>query len=226
MPSVINIKFREFIQSERDSKAFAKELEYLNYQYRYTYLAFWKRGLRAPFIHVTSAVLFVLFWKQSLITNVFTSFFLSYLSSSILFFVICHLRVTNPKVSTSGQVTEIVTLEGGKMFMALDTTGGRTVVAGMIALRPLPNNAVEITRNIVRKNYRGRGIGRALLSEALQSAVDSNYDVVIAEVANVAGPFDVRPMYERRGFRYRETCYRPNALLPLVTIDKMIKELK
>lgn len=70
---------------------------------------------------------------------------------------------------------------------------------GTVALRPLPReSACEAKRLYVRPEYRGQGIGRALLDHVLRFARDARYDAVYADT--LPSLTEAIGMYEAMGF--------------------------
>lgn len=83
---------------------------------------------------------------------------------------------------------------GGAFWVLL--ADGRVV--GTVAMVPLDPRTVEMKRVYLHREYRGRGLGRALLEHALRWAAAAGYGAVVAWS-------DVRlihahPVYERLGF--------------------------
>lgn len=84
---------------------------------------------------------------------------------------------------------------GGAFWVLLDSRR----VAGTVAMVPLDPMTVEMKRVYLRRDYRGRGFGRALLEHAIRWAAGAGHRSVVAWS-------DVRlihahPVYDRLGFR-------------------------
>lgn len=76
-------------------------------------------------------------------------------------------------------------------------------LVGAVAYRPYSQDACEAKRLYVIPEYRGRGLGRALLAQLTDEARSAGYRSMVADTlpqmtAQLA-------MYERMGFRQRET---------------------
>jgi putative acetyltransferase len=84
---------------------------------------------------------------------------------------------------------------GGALFL------GRVdgVVAGCVALRPGPRGAAELKRLFVRRRFRGVGLGRALVTEAMRAARAVPYRAIVLDTLPEMA--DARRLYLRLGFR-------------------------
>jgi GNAT superfamily N-acetyltransferase len=74
--------------------------------------------------------------------------------------------------------------------------------AGCIALRPYDGQRAEAKRLYVRPEYRGRGLGRALLERIFEEARDLGYQEVLGHTLPVMK--DALVLYERIGFEHCE----------------------
>jgi ribosomal protein S18 acetylase RimI-like enzyme len=75
-------------------------------------------------------------------------------------------------------------------------------IIGMGALRQIRDGIGEIKRMYVKPEYRGKGIGRALLVQLLKKAEDFNFTTIRIDTA---GWMKIaQRMYYSAGFRYRE----------------------
>ena len=59
----------------------------------------------------------------------------------------------------------------GRLLMAIE----RTVAAGCVALQPIDDEICEMKRLYVRPKFRGRGVGKALVSAILSEARELGY---------------------------------------------------
>ena len=73
---------------------------------------------------------------------------------------------------------------------------------GMGALRKIRDGVGEIKRMYVKPEYRGKGIGRALLNRLLENAEEYGYSRVLLDTAKWMTI--AQSMYLSFGFRYRE----------------------
>ena len=84
---------------------------------------------------------------------------------------------------------------GGRIFMAMD--GDDPV--GCAALLPLPDGGFEIGRMAVTENYRGVGVGRALLLTCVETATALGARRLYLEASSVLVP--ALSLYRSMGFR-------------------------
>jgi putative acetyltransferase len=84
---------------------------------------------------------------------------------------------------------------GGALFL------GRIdgAVAGCVALRPGPPGQGELKRLFVRRRYRGAGLGRALVTEAIRAARLLPYRAIVLDTLPEMA--DARSLYLSLGFR-------------------------
>jgi putative acetyltransferase len=79
-------------------------------------------------------------------------------------------------------------------------------IVGCVALRPLPNNVGEVKRMYVDRDWRGLGIGRALLEKLIHAAQALGYHYL--RLGTVAEMHEAQALYRSLGFtpidRYRE----------------------
>jgi len=93
---------------------------------------------------------------------------------------------------------------GGRLALALE--GGTP--AGSIALRPYDSTRAEAKRLYVRPQFRGRGIGLALLQWVIREARAANYREMLGDTMPVMRR--ALEMYARLGF-VQTGPYRPDA---------------
>ncbi len=70
-------------------------------------------------------------------------------------------------------------VDNGGVFIVVEAEGGRLIGAG--ALLPEARNAARIVRVSVHKDYRRRGIGRAITAHLVAAAHQSGYAKVVVE---------------------------------------------
>jgi ribosomal protein S18 acetylase RimI-like enzyme len=92
--------------------------------------------------------------------------------------------------------------------LLLARTGGE--LAGCVALHPLEAGVCEMKRLYVRPNYRGHGIGRALLNTVLAEARAIGYQRMRLDTVEPVMQDAVR-MYRAYGFREIQP-YRKNPI--------------
>ena len=97
---------------------------------------------------------------------------------------------------------EIASLPGpfvppdGVLLLAADAGGA---ICGCVGVKRHSDSAAEIKRLFVRDECRGRGLGRALLSAAMDAACEMGYTEVLISTIPSHMPF-ANAMYERIGF--------------------------
>lgn len=80
--------------------------------------------------------------------------------------------------------------------------------AGCVALRPLDAKAAELKRMYVRRDWRGRGLGRRLGETAIGFARVAGYRAVCLDT--LAGMTEALALYRSFGFRpTRAYCHNP-----------------
>lgn len=208
------------IQIQIFSNEFEENATRLNTRHRYTNLAAVQMGFRAPFLHIIALTFTIFVWRLWSI-NFAIAILISYFLAVIVFLSITYvLLATN--LTQYGHVGEVFRMDGGMMWVALDVSQRRPLVVGMVGLKPKSASLAEVVRYVVHYEYRGKGIGRRLLSTAIKFARDSDYIAIEAEVAWTA----VIPIYERRGFRLHHSSYSPCAFLPMFRVLHFVKRLK
>ncbi|MCB1694422.1 MAG: ATP-dependent Clp protease adaptor ClpS [Planctomycetes bacterium] len=79
-------------------------------------------------------------------------------------------------------------------------------IAGCIAVRPLAERTCEVKRMYVKPAYRGLGVARTLVSEALGFATETRYLQVLLDTLESMKP--ARKLYESFGFRETDPYYK------------------
>ena len=84
-------------------------------------------------------------------------------------------------------------------------------IAGMGALRKLKINVGEVKRMYIRPEFRGRGLGKAMLEELLKKGKEFGYTTILLD----SGPFmnAAQYIYHSAGFQDREEY--PESEVPL-----------
>ena len=84
----------------------------------------------------------------------------------------------------------------GGTFRVLEDPDGSVV--GAYGLYPMENHTCELRKMYLRRNYRGQGLGKRLLDDALAKARGLGFESVVLETASVLK--EVIALYERYGF--------------------------
>ncbi len=84
--------------------------------------------------------------------------------------------------------------EGGALLLAL----ADDEPAGTVALRRLNSTSGEVKRLYLRPQYRGRGVGRRLLSAVIERANAIGYDTLYADT--LPSMLEALSLYQRAGF--------------------------
>ena len=105
----------------------------------------------------------------------------------------------------------------GRLLLA--RTGGE--LAGCVALHPIEAGVCEMKRLYVRPNYRGQGIGRALLNTVLAEARAIGYQRMRLDSVEPLMQDAVR-MYRAYGFR-EIPPYRENPIPGALYMEKEIE---
>lgn len=106
-----------------------------------------------------------------------------------------HLRVTPLDEAVLADPLGAIIGVGGRIFMAMD---GDDAV-GCAALLPLPDGGFEVGRMAVTDNYRGVGVGRALLQTCIETASALGAKRIYLEASSVLVP--ALSLYRSMGFR-------------------------
>ena len=110
--------------------------------------------------------------------------------------------------------------EAGGVFL-IGRLGGVPVACG--ALRPMEHGAVEVKRMFVRDNYRGRGLGRAMLAALEEIAAQRGYAMVRLETGGKQP--EAIALYESAGYG-PIPCYGAHATDPRSRcFEKRIRQL-
>ena len=81
------------------------------------------------------------------------------------------------------------------------------VAAGTVAVRPLRTDACEVKRLYVPKHFRGKGLGKKLLSVVIEQARLIGYQAMYADT--LLTMHDAARLYEQFGFE-RVAAYSPD----------------
>jgi GNAT superfamily N-acetyltransferase len=92
----------------------------------------------------------------------------------------------------------------GGTFRVLETPDG--AIIGAYGLYPMDDQTCELRKMYVRRDYRGQGLGKRLLDDALVDARRLGFASVVLETASVLK--EAITLYESYGF----TPYQPNHL--------------
>jgi len=102
-----------------------------------------------------------------------------------------------------GFADEVAALPGkyspprGRLALAINNDGGDNL-AGCAALRPVDATRAEAKRLYVRPEFRGRGVGAALLEYLIDEARAAGYLEMVGDTMPVMT--DALALYKRRGF--------------------------
>ncbi len=88
-------------------------------------------------------------------------------------------------------------LSRGGVFNVLQEQDG--TVVGSYGLYPLGDGTCELRKMYLHRDYRGRGLGRRLLDDALARAKESGFRRITLETASVLK--EAIRLYERHGFK-------------------------
>jgi GNAT superfamily N-acetyltransferase len=94
----------------------------------------------------------------------------------------------------------------GGTFRVLETQEG--FIVGAYGLYPMDDGSCELRKMYLRKDYRGQGLGRRLLDDALTDARRRGFKSVVLETASVLK--EAIALYESYGF----TPYQADHLSP------------
>ena len=100
-------------------------------------------------------------------------------------------------------VNEVYGPPGGRLYIA--RAGGRA--AGCIALKRINRMECEMKRLFVRPEFRGRGIGKALVDLIIKDAGEIGYETMLLDTMPVLE--EAINLYENAGF-YRVPAYNDN----------------
>jgi len=78
--------------------------------------------------------------------------------------------------------------------------------AGCVCFKNFEMNTVEVKRMFVREDFRGKGIGRALLNDLENWAAELGMKALVLELGNKQP--EALHVYQRQGFRFIP-CYEP-----------------
>ena len=104
-----------------------------------------------------------------------------------------------------GDIEQSYFARGGTFRVLEDQDGS---VVGAYGLYPMENHTCELRKMYLRRNYRGQGLGRRLLDDALAKARGLGFESVVLETASVLK--EAIALYERYGF----APYQPDHLSP------------
>jgi putative acetyltransferase len=94
----------------------------------------------------------------------------------------------------------------GGTFRVLETADG--AIIGAYGLYPMEDGSCELRKMYLRRDYRGQGLGKHLLDDALADARRLGFTHVVLETASVLK--EAIALYESYGF----TPYQPDHLAP------------
>ncbi len=93
-------------------------------------------------------------------------------------------------------------------------------VAGCVALRPLDHEVAEMKRLYVRPDYRGKGVGRALVDGVIDEARSIGYQRMRLDTVE-SSMKDAIALYRRRGFR-EIAAYRTNPIAGALYLELLL----
>ncbi len=115
-------------------------------------------------------------------------------------------------------------LEGLKLMYAKPFGGiilskeGNEMI-GCVAIRKLSSRAGELKRMYIKPSHQNKGIGKILLSKALQLAKECNYDFVKLDTLNYMLP--AIHLYKQAGF-YETPAYYHNPIATAIYFEKAL----
>ena len=117
--------------------------------------------------------------------------------------VTTYFRVEAKDEATLSDPKGTIISSGGQIFMA--EVGGQSV--GCVALLPMPENSYEVAKMAVSPAAQGRGVGRRLLTAAIEGARSQGAVRLYLESNWRLGP--ALHLYEALGFRHLPPDRRP-----------------
>lgn len=106
-----------------------------------------------------------------------------------------YFRIEDKDRETLGNPHKYILSQGGEIFMAL--VDGEIV--GCVALMKMSATTMELAKMAVDENYRGQGIGRALIAAAIQWARSRCFHRLYLETNHTLTP--ALNLYRSMGFR-------------------------
>ncbi|PIK49461.1 hypothetical protein BSL78_13654 [Apostichopus japonicus] len=164
------------------SKKFEADLTRFHRREFFNYRAILKETVKAPFSYFFIGILSVILWSTSLasipIAIVTATITTGLISMSIMKVLIIYHDGFDGTVYPQ----RIVNSYKGQYIIVLDTMQEPTEIVGTIAIGPrTDNNTGLLTRYCVKSDYRGIGIGKRLLSMALEHCEKVGFHSVEAE---------------------------------------------
>ena len=92
--------------------------------------------------------------------------------------------------------------------------------AGCVALRPLDHQIAEMKRLYVHPDYRGKGVGRALVDGVIAEARSIGYERMRLDTIE-SSMMDAIALYRRRGFR-EIAPYRTNPIAGALYLELLL----